>query len=276
MEKTIRKLLSYKNSSYPTLSVYLGVAGARDKKSSLKTMLMTQFHSLIHQLSSSEKKVFREDLRRIEEYLEDSFDTRGTRSVVFFTAGRNLWEVLSFEFYLPNLLKVSNSCYLSPLVDDVKRHKKYMVILVDRKKARFFIVYLGEIVEHEDVVDQAVPQNVRKIHEAWKRKDKIFCHIEEHLHRHFKMIASVAESLVRNNNDIHFIIIGGHEENIHKLKKHLSGALQKKVLGEFITELNIPLNDVLLESKRVAEMIEEKQNWKIKPIFVKELRGQLQ
>ena len=131
-----------------------------------------------------------------------------------------------------------------------------MALLVDREKARLFTVHLGRIKEHKEVFNGIVPQRVREINKAWMRQNKIFRHIEDHLNRHLKMIGESVEEFVKDKS-VSFIIIGGHKELLFKIKKHLSKKLQSIIRGEFVTELNIPLNDVLLQSKKLIENLEK-------------------
>ncbi len=237
------------------LSVYLSSSG---KQVPYPSFYISQFHSLIHQnLKDIEQKEWQSDSARIEEYLHESINKSSARSLVFFTAGKDLWQVLDFEFYLPPLVKTSSQPYLKPIEDAVKKYSKYLVLLVDRKKARLFTVNLGKIEEEKLVFDGEVPQNVKAKKIDWGRDDKIFRHIEDHLHRHLQTIAKKTFDFFMGK-DIHFLIIGGHAEMIPKIKKHLPYPLNQMILGQFITELNIPLNDVLLHSKRVASKVDEK------------------
>ncbi|MCL5411715.1 MAG: hypothetical protein M1150_03160 [Patescibacteria group bacterium] len=248
----LKKLKKYKNSHFPILSVYLADEG---KKSPTTRALSSLFRSLIHKnLTAKEQRMFHDDLQKIETYLEDSLDTRGNRSFVFFTAGDGLWEVLSFEFYLPPIFSISGSPFIDPIEETIKEHKKYLVLMVDRQKARLFTVNLGRIEEHKDVFEGEVPQRVKAKKVDYGRDDKIFRHIEEHLHQHLNFIAQAVNDFAKKDG-INFIIIGGHEEIIPKMIKHLSPSLKKMVLGKFIAELNIPLNDIFLESKRVASRL---------------------
>lgn len=245
----VQSLNKYKNSESPVLSVYLG--NSEKKSPSVKTLL-SQFHSLIHEkLNREEQDKFRLDISKIEAYLEELFDSRGKRSVVFFSAGKGLFEVLDFEFFLPTFCVISNATYLKPINKAFGIHDRYLVLLADRKRARLFTVHLGEIEEHEDVFGEFVPQKVRQINKAWMREDKILRHIEDHLHRHLSLIAQKTAEFIRNKN-IHFVVIGGHREFFSKIKKLLPPFLSRKVLGEFVTELNIPLNVVFLQSKKIA------------------------
>lgn len=252
IQQTLNRLRTYKSSNSPILSLYLG---SNDKKSPNKDLLLSEFHSLINKnLKEEERKLFQKDILKINNYLKDTFDTRGNRSVVFFTSGKHLFETLDFEFYLPTLFKISNLPYIKPITKSLKDHKKYLVLLVDREKARIFTVHLGEIEKHLDIFDPSVPQKVKQINKAFGREDKILRHIEDHLHRHLKLIVDKTKEFVTNEY-INFIIIGGHKGLFAKVKKLLPKNLADKVKGTFVTELNIPINDAFLKSKKIANNI---------------------
>lgn len=250
LQQKINKLKEYKGD--PVLSVYLG---EKSKKSPSSRYFQTGLKSLVKKnLSSDEKKFFVEDIGKIQKYLNEFYNARGTRSVIFFTSGKNLWEVFEFEFPLSDYCKVSKTPFLKPLLKALKDHEKYLVLLIDRKRARLFTVHLGIVEEQEDVFGEYVPQKVKQIHEAFKRENKILRHIEDHLNRHLKLITEKTKEFARNKH-IRFLIIGGHEELLPEIKKLLPYPLSKKLRGDFITELNIPINDVYLKSKKIAERL---------------------
>lgn len=239
-----------------TISVYLGV---EDKRTPTVPTLLTQFHSLINgNLSEGEQKAFKKDIERINDYLEQSYSKSNVRSLVFFSSGKKLWQVQEFEFYLPPLVTVSDLPNTKPLARTLPQYQKYLVLLVDLEKARIFTVHLGKIEEHLDVFDFGeVPQRVKAKKIDYGRDDKIFRHIEDHLFRHLEKVTDAAQEFAKSK-EIHFVIIGGHREVLSKIKKHLKYPLNKMVLGEFVTELNIPLNQVFEHSKKIAEQVHKK------------------
>lgn len=234
------------------LSVYLGNSG---KQTPFPSYFLSQFRSLVHQnLSEFERRVWQEDIKRIDNYLHEFLNRSNVRSYVFFTSGKHFWKVLDFEFFLPPICKISNMPYLKPLEEALEKHNRYLILLVDREKARLLTVNLGEIEEHKDVFNGEVPQNVKAKKIDWGRDDKILRHIEDHLHRHLQIIAKATKEFAKGKN-INFLIIGGHAQMLPKIKKHLPYPLNKMVRGEFITELNIPLSKILTLSKKVASGI---------------------
>ena len=134
-----------------------------------------------------------------------------------------------------------------PALDNWKR---YLVILADREKMRFFTIHLGKIEETKEIIDDQVPQRVKAHTINLGRTDKIMRHIEYHLNEHLKLVAKEAKNFVKGKK-IDLVVIGGHKEMLHKIRKHLLYPLNKKVLGEFVTELNIPLSKISYRIQRL-------------------------
>lgn len=47
------------------------------------------------------------------------------------------------------------------------------------------------------------------------------------------------------NEPIQRVVIGGHKMLFHDVYKYLPGSLKKKVAGTFVTQLNIPKNQLI-------------------------------
>lgn len=219
---------------------------------------ITLLRSLVHEkLTSEQKKIFRVDLARIEKYVLESYDPRGKRSVVFFSSGKDLWEIWDFEFLLPQDIQVSGDIYIKPILDALKNHEKYLCLLVDREKARLFTVHAGVVEEHKGFIDSIVPQKIKSKKDQYGRDDKILRHIENHLEEHLQKVAQATKEFIVGKN-VRFIILGGHKTLFSKVKKALPHPINKMVKGEFVTELNIPINEVFLKSKKVALGINKK------------------
>lgn len=241
MDDILRKLKKFKNYKFPVLTMILSNIEKR-----------TQLHDLIHKnLDKNQQVYFRKDLDKIKEYLNESFDRKNKRSVAFFSSPDGFWEVLEFEFSLAPVCTVSYSPYLKSIQEGIKKHQKYLVVLVDRQRARFFTVHLGKVEDVYDYFSTDVPQRVKAKKVDWGRYDKIPRHIEEHLRRHLKIIGQLAKTFIVGKN-IHFILIGSHKELFPKIKYHLKYPLKSMVKGVFVTELNIPLNNILKHSKNIA------------------------
>jgi peptide subunit release factor 1 (eRF1) len=135
-----------------------------------------------------------------------------------------------------------------------KKDNKYLVLLIDRKEAKIFMVHSSGAVERtEEFVDGNVPQKVKHGDDARAAEDKIFRHIEDHLHKHLTLIAEKVK-LYAAQEDIAGILIGGHNQLFTKIKKHLPYPLSGQVKGTFLVDMKVPFNEIL---KRIKVLIEE-------------------
>ncbi|MEX2013079.1 MAG: hypothetical protein WD967_01610 [Candidatus Levyibacteriota bacterium] len=137
------------------------------------------------------------------------------------------------------------------------KNKKYMVLLVDRQKVKFFTLIDGSVERIDEFKNGRVPQKVRVNEEHYYgRGDKILRHIEDHLHRHLALVSQKA-AVFAETNHIGGIVIGSHKPLFLKIEKHLPQHLFKKVEGRFVTELKEPFNDILERAKRLIDQIEK-------------------
>jgi len=248
----IKELKGFNDSPYQILTVYLGSDSVQAPSAEV---LLTQLHSLIHQNLSSEQRVtFKSDIERIEKYLSNYIPS--ARSLVFFSAAKQLWEVVDLEFSMPMSLSVNNSPNIDQLVESLQNHSKYLVLLVDREKARMFTVEQGEIVDRSQFIKGYVPQKIKATgrDNLLNQSDTNFRRNDNLLKQHVDIAAKAAAEFTKTNN-INFVIIGGHAEMFKKVTDSLPSNLRTKIVAELVTEVNIPLNDILIESKKIAATI---------------------
>lgn len=134
----------------------------------------------------------------------------------------------------------------------------YLVLLVDRKRARMFILRKGVVKQDEEIIIDSVPQKVKHGDDTWDAQDKIFRHIEDHLHRHLKLVAEKVSDFAKKKQ-LTGIVIGSHKPLFIKIEKHLQYPLNRKVKGKFVTELKAPFGEILKRAKRTIKEIEERE-----------------
>jgi len=244
INNSIQKLQKYYNASFPILSVYFDL-----KNTKTKTSLVDYFYILLNNtLPIWQQDMFNNEILSIVGYIQKIDTMVSWRNMALFSGGNKIWEVIPHDFAIPSQCHISNSPFLSPLLNAIKQRNRYLVILADREKAIYFSIYNGNVEAYEEFKDPIVPQKVKANNgEYYARSDIILRHIENQLHRHLKRISHHVDSFVKGKS-IQTLVIGGHKELLHKIEKHLCPALQKKVAGEFITELNIPKNEIITHS----------------------------
>lgn len=127
----------------------------------------------------------------------------------------------------------------------------YLVIVADKKKAYLFLFNKGELEESKTIMDTGVRKKTRiNSGELYGRNTKLSHHIVTQLHQHLQLIIQEAMMLI-NGKHINGVFLGGHQPLFHTIVNELPTDLQKKVRGEFITELNIPQDELIKHCKHV-------------------------
>lgn len=138
----------------------------------------------------------------------------------------------------------------------MKKLKEYMILLVDRKKAKIFTLIDGIVERKENIDEGNVHQRVKAndIH-YYGRSNKIARHIENQLHRRLQFVAQKTANFAKKGQ-FEGILIGSHKPLFSKIAKHLPYPINQQVKGTFITELKGPFNKILQNAKNHIQKIE--------------------
>lgn len=134
----------------PVLTVYLDTDQAKQINRRLKPgyliHLETRAKSIAQTVSPNEQKLFRKQLQRTVAYLERQ--PSRCRGVVIF-AGKDSWEVVLLQVEVEDEIHWGAPS-LAQLLWLLDEHKRYGVVVPGRKRARFFLYWLGEVRELEE------------------------------------------------------------------------------------------------------------------------------
>jgi len=119
-----------------------------------------------------------------------------------------------------------------------------------------FTIKDGIVGAKEELMNGQVPQIVKHGDNLWDAQDKIFRHIEDHLHRHLLIVGEKAAAFAKRNH-VNEIIIGSHKPLFKKIEKHLPYPFSQRVAGRFVTELKAPVNEIYRRAKLRIKQFEE-------------------
>lgn len=248
IQDVIPLLKTYNESSFPILSLYINIYdGKQNTDKILNTILKRD-------LSKKDKGLFGKNIEYIKVILEENKSSK-TQSYAFFSGGESLFEMIHLPFKIKDQASVSHSPFLEPVLHAQNAFRLYLLVVLDRATAKFFLLNNGTIEKSESISDPSVPQKVHADGEEAmhaQRSDKIDRHIKDHLNRHFKLIT---EKLNEFSGTIPIVgvIIGGHKVLFSPFEKLLPKVLQKKVVGEFIAELNTNDKQILRSANDIIE-----------------------
>ena len=99
--------------------------------------------------------------------------------------------------------------------------------MVDKQTARLFLVYLGEIEEYTELIDERVPHARAGGLSAEKNQR----HHDMHVLWHVKHAVEVAERLWARER-CQWLLIGGTDEPLAEVHRHLPKALRERLAGD--------------------------------------------
>ncbi len=275
-ERDIQSLQDLVGKGGPVVSLYLNVTPPRPFKSELRSLIHEKWEKL--QAAGLEKGF----LRRIEAifetlkgYVDELRPPERTRLLAIFTTGEEFFQEYRLPVALPSRLYVDPDPYIRPLTVLLDEFNRYCVVLIDRKRARVFDMYLGEIEEELGILESGTPgwnsegegraaRGTAVGTGPWAgwRESKIQRHITDHVHRHFK---EVAELLLHHFERQRFdrLIVGGPEgaegKVVPRFLDHLHSYLRERLAGVFAGEMDLPVNEVKQRALRVASQHERKE-----------------
>lgn len=129
----------------------------------------------------------------------------------------------------------------------------YLIILADRKKALLFLFNNGEVVKFHEMMHPGVSKKIRTDSgELSGRNDKLMRHRDKQINDHFGLISQEAVAFIEHDA-VNGVFIGGHKASFHHIIEKLPQELKKKLKTEFVTELNLPHDQLVVRCKEALD-----------------------
>jgi peptide chain release factor subunit 1 len=174
----------------------------------------------------------RADLERILEMAERLHGNGGRAKAVFACAEKGFWR----EFDLPpqlyeTRLFMNRNFHLRPLTALAEVLPRYAIVLVDKSKARFFILHMEELRETEGFVNK-MPRRGRS--DGFEGYDAGHAerHVEHETQQHLKQVADHLLDL-KQRNAFEKLIVGTREENWSEFEPLLHTYVRTHLIGRF-------------------------------------------
>ncbi len=255
--KLIEKLSS--RSGF-VLSLYIPFASGTGKKD-LLSFIHSNLNKLRHSaenLQKNEEKYLKATLAKVEDYLT-TFDTRSAKAVAVF-AGKDFFEVLRIPVAVRSEFHIGRKPMFDTLNKVLLENPPFIVVLLDRTQGKLIEVNVGEKEAQSRLIKNDVPQKVKSGDDLWDQQNKIFRHIEDHLHRHLVEIVKELREFEKNYPD-GLIVIGAQKELVGKFIRELSKEMQAKVIGNFGANADDNETEVIKKAQKIVDIYLENKIW---------------
>lgn len=180
-------------------------------------------------------------------------EPRGRTVLAVIHPASGVAEVRQVRVGIPPAAHWRRGAYLRPVVEALDEYERYAVILTDKKRARIFTVYLGEITEHEDLVSATSSKSqTTGADQRWSQA-RFQRHHEGQVALHAK---HAVDALFDLSLRVPFdrLLVAGPTEAASQVARLLPRRFHGKLVKTITMPVNAAPKDVL---KRIAEVQEE-------------------
>jgi len=246
----LQKLENFNFEDAYVVSLFLNVSpGERKKKAYL-----SRFKNMVKEIREKYNKC-KEDFAKIESFLQGERESFKKSIVIYSCVKKDLWIRYDLNASVKDALVINRTPYTNPLLDLLDNYQKYGVLLVDKRTARVFLVFLGDIEEYGMVHHGDVPGKHKKggwFALAEKRYER---HIDYHVKMHLKDVLEKFDSFLKDKN-VRRLIVAGPDEAISELMDMLSDEIKQKIVGRAYLEKYASKEDVLEKVLPIVEQYE--------------------
>ena len=172
---------------------------------------------------------------------------------------------------LPSGVYWTTGAFLRPLLEALDEHERFGIVLVDRKRARLFTVFMGDIEEHKDLVSQIPPRPESPSADKLRSQSRMQRRSDESVSSHVKFVAGEFGKLMEQL-EVDRLIVGGNVG----VASELARALPKRLRGRLVEVLPIPVtagpDDILAKASDVQVRLERAEELEVVREILKEVR----
>jgi len=178
--------------------------------------------------------------------------------VIFSDPQRDFWKEYHLAVAVPPRFVIDRRPYLKPLVRLFDDYEPFLIVLVDRRRARLFLVQLGEVLVYVEESHPEIPGKHKKGGwRAWEQA-KFSRQIEKMVTFHLEEVAEMLEDFLKDQ-EINRVAVGGPVEAVSQFQELLSPWVQEKVTAYLSIEMTAGEKDLVDEALRVLEEVEREQ-----------------
>jgi peptide chain release factor subunit 1 len=250
--KGLEELEKFSFEDTYVVSLFLNVSPKERKKQAY----LSKFKNLVKALPEQTQNACKEDIEKIMSFLQSERESFKNSLVIYSCAKKNLWVRYDLNVEMKDNLIIDRTPYTSPLFDLLDNYQKYGVLLVDKRTARVFLAFLGDIEEYGMIEHEDVPGKHKKggwFALAEKRYER---HIDYHVKTHLKDVIEKFGDFLKDKN-IRRLIVAGPDEAISELMNILPEEIKLKIVGRANIEKYASKEEVLQKVLPIIEGYEK-------------------
>ena len=271
--ETLRTLAGFRAQNGLTISFYLGLdpsvaptAGdAATRVNSLLAAGEKSEQAARDDLTHQQREGLKADFERIRSYFENEFDRDGAHGLAVFAAGLDgLFTTLALPSPVPDEIKLTDTCYLAPLVPLVGKGDGALVAFVGRERGDVYRLRGGRLDTVADLTEEQPGQHQQG---GWSQA-RYQRRIDNLAAGHMRDVAEELDRQIRRSHTDGAIVIVCAEEIRPDFEELLSQEARERIAGWTQAEAHASPADLLevatpvLDEWRGREEREVLERWR--------------
>jgi len=275
-QEQIEKLADFGSEDYFTTSFFLDTSLDRMVKKeielSLKNLISRSQSRLEKRNFDSKKKdsLFK-DLEKIQSYCSQKlpfYDYYGLS--VFSCSGEDFWEVFNLVKSPRNLVVFDRNPYVRPLSAILEQYHRICVLVIDRKTAKWYDIYMGEINLIGRIETNLSQHKGEKGREGFGSQS-LEKHLSSLFQTHMKKASNKTFELFKKNG-FDWLFIGASEEYLKELGSNFHPYLKEKIKGVIKAKPSDSPDKILKQALTIKEDLKKKEEKQIVEDFESEIK----
>ncbi len=250
-EEQVRTLAKVTGS--PVVSLYVDVDGRRTPRvvefRERLDRLVRRGVARAGELDPSGAAAAVEHLERIRARVAAGIDRSGARGLACFAWGDADPVVLELPRPVHDQIAIGDRPHLRQLEELVAHRERWMVVLVDRERARLFRYEPGTLTELPGLVDESSP----RVDEGFWSGPRLERHSDTLAGRHVDRVAETVAAELRSDRELDRVVVGGATRSARELVDALAGDVADRVAAV----VDLPLEADVARILSVLRELEE-------------------
>ena len=236
------------------LSVYLDLSPQRQVQRTYRIAFEDLVHTLREQLDERDREMLSEETQSVLRWLDEN-EPQGKGLAIFSCTPREFWQAHFLPVRVRDHIAYEPEPDLAPLFEIMDDYERYAVALVNKERARLFLIFMGGIEESDALKDLVPARHDKGGPGEGKHRQR---HHEAHVFEHLKRVAQRLAELYRERR-FDRLILAGPEEVTTELHRVLPRALAARVVAVLPAEIYASEAEILQRTLEVEERIEREQ-----------------
>ena len=239
----------------PIVSLYLSLSPQKRLRRAwavaLKSMARDALESQPTSISADAASA---EIEKIERMLGEQIPDLERGVAVFSCQSIDLWWLVPVPLQIRNRLEIGRRPFLRPLVRILDEHDQYVVVLLDKRRARLFVGQQGSIFEVLDLWEDTPPHQKQG---GWSQMRFQRQH-DAHVMWHASAVAHATSLLIERFSAQH-LLVSGTQEALVEYKEQLPALAADRLDGTFSVPIDTPAKEIREAIQPLRQEVEARE-----------------